>query len=57
MWIVLAFLLIMAIDITALLVALVILVAWYLHRRSRRDDDGIDPPSPVTNVKLEIKER
>ena len=58
MWIALLFLLILAMDSAIILGVLVVLVAIYFHRRSRRDkDDGIDPPNPVTNVKLEIKER
>jgi hypothetical protein len=47
-------------DSAIILGILVVLVALYFHRRSRRDkDDGVDnsPPNPVTNVKLEIKER
>jgi heme/copper-type cytochrome/quinol oxidase subunit 2 len=45
-------------DSAIILGVLVVLVAIYFHRRSQRDkDDGVDPPNPVTNVKLEIKER
>lgn len=60
MWVTLTLLFILAMDSAIVLSILVVLVALYFHRRSRRDkDDGVDnsPPNPVTNVKLEIKER
>jgi heme/copper-type cytochrome/quinol oxidase subunit 2 len=45
-------------DSAIVLGILVVLVAIYFHRRSRRDERGdVDPPNPVSNVKLEIKER
>ena len=57
MWITLTLLLILAMDSAIVLGLLVVLVAIYFHRRSQRDKDGVDPPNPVSNVKLEIKER
>lgn len=58
MWITLLLLLVLAMDSAIVLGILVVLVAIYFHRRSRRDERGdVDPPNPVSNVKLEIKER